>query len=491
MDVADEENAWVLDSTGTEWNRTVGGVPEDTPYVVRGHTRDPRPVLTVNFWRSGAPPITDNYFDVQWILPPVGGNQPDANSNMIWDGIDNALTVLQAAYDRGWRRIQLRYPGGYMGTTLAGTAPSPHNTTNLVSMSQWWYLPQTQRDAFEDTIGAWINSNTDVEVTLYLGRTSAEPWSPCRGNGEYYSGDGTTTYDCTGTNYSGGINDVFPQSDPKNSDFMERAYQNLQYWFDDMGVDGACFDNYSGSANTYFQAFRGSPNWDGTSYLACEAYVMDGDMSDGSLYTVSESELYPQAAYSSYLGDQDIIDYDDETVPGHLNISTPSGATNSEYLMVHQYVSYEVGGVTKTLTPDDYCIETVASYPQGGYVVGAFVNVYEGSTFAATEPNFHRMTRLIYDFDLADLDPCDQADVNGDGCVNGDDYTLLGDILTGTVVRPANPGPWSGSGPFNDGYGIYHGDINDDGVVSPADTSAWVMAYNVCSPSTCSSVSCP
>ncbi|MEM8757149.1 MAG: hypothetical protein AAGF47_05130 [Planctomycetota bacterium] len=459
----DNTGAWVLSADGTHWQSDNGcGTILQTPNVTRGFDRDPRPIMTIQFSEPSPDRRTlENPTGIYWHRERAG--------------IQLVVDTLDRMYDKGWRRIQLRYPGGQiaLAPTTPDDPPNPRHPVEvvtgipsvpggLVTMAQWWFLHQDERDAFTLAVSYWIQEHPDVEMTLYLGRTSAEPWNPCSGSWVVTLPDitdptSTDCYNCLGTEYA--------PSDPSNAEFMRRTYSNLQpFW--NIGFSGATFDNYSGSTNGFFPDFRNSPDFDGTTFLAAEAFVTDGAVPpDTTIINDVEANKYPMMAYTNFVTNPNFGQIIDPQT-GALNYPAPRGsATGDPTTEIHINIQWRNG-----INTNAWSINNIAEYPTQYYTPGGHYTAWSATL---AEPNHNLMIRKIYDFPIDSLTDCERGDVNGDGQLNIADGDLLTLIMVGAVVRPPNPGPWAATGDFNDGLGIYHGDINDDGVVDFDDWTAW------------------
>ncbi len=490
-DLPDPGEVYILNSVGTKWISTDMDTLTLTLQTPKTYTftRDPRPVVWAQLWNPGSTPAggwpTDNPTRIYW------SDTADTNGNSVADGVDAVIDQLDFLYSEGWRRIHLRLPGGRIATEQVGT---PTWEDNKMNMQQWWHLPQSLRDDFTKQIGNWVTVNTDAELGVYIGRRVNVAWNPCVSNGEVdLNGD---CYDCTDTanwidadpanpGFDWGWLGGAARADVRDRDYMENLYLNVMPWID-MGIEEIHFDNFSSTATTptawsEFQNLVTSPDWY-TYKFGAEALTTDGG-AGGTPWRDTELTIAPLSCTTNFFANQGYVN--DTSVPAGrtINVTYPNpdepaggwtGDPETELVVILFDQGSSVEKEPATWNSADYHDLAVSEYVLGTRVAGL------GMSLTADVESIQRKIQNVYDWPLVALDNCERADINGDGTVDNTDLLLILDLTSGTLSRDALPGPWQPSGAFNDGYGIYHGDINDDGVVNSSDYFAWVTAVTGC-----------
>ncbi|MHC4317427.1 MAG: hypothetical protein ACYTE6_02520 [Planctomycetota bacterium] len=380
------------------------------------------------------PPFKVGVFGGICGLPPVGLpdwwlDLDDLDGNGIVDSVDALLGKLDDAYGVGWRRMMVQLP--------AGTHPG------LMASSQWWTMPQEQRDSLTVALPAWLADHPDATLGIYVGFLINDPCLLCMAGCHNCFEDCEPGGDPCATcpECFGAASAKIPQTTA--AEHMCIVHQNVEPWIE-AGISEIWFDHAGGSDIPQWEALlrlAGNPDYAGRIKFGAEPVVVEGlgggihvPVMDavGRLGFASLRRFYENAP-----GDAppDAWTFDPATTEVHVIL-------RSDFFCVDEYSGDGdpctgcpdwCGGV-----PDPPAIDVVYDFVQRGYIPWV-----RGDMPA-------ELVRRIFDINVETL-PCPE-DLDADGDVDADDADRVALNIGMTT-----------------GATLYHGDVDFDDDVDVID----------------------
>lgn len=382
------------------------------------------------------------------------------------DQFDWLLAQLQDRYDRGYRRIVLFMPAGWV-------------VCQDFAASQWWPMAQWRRDWFEAVgsgasqgVAGWINQHPDAEVGLYMGWQIGDPCSICHKSNTAVGDCDPETYLCGNppepvtalwfrcpAPYATHVPDTTDEAD------MCTVWRNVAPWRS-IGIRRVWLDASSGAASNYSDAFRNfvyNPVfWDANPpfMFGGEAFPYDdGTIPGDQRYEVTWSEF----AYEAFVISLTWAEHPQNNGPW----CQPGNPTSA----AHQWDLRGLGGIREAAVfPIDYpplCNgNPVAGWGTGGERLDTLYEHYicKGFTLWQGGANeFSGAAERIFGF--GKIKPA--RDFDGDGSWTSADLTRF----------QTQFGLWHDENctHYQSGFMLtyYHGDVTGDGCVTWADWTAF------------------
>lgn len=432
-----------------DWDRTSRTLPSTSGVY---HVCTSGPSITC-YTPTGDPDFTPDRRPVYRISLTCGDSCRDCNddnplgqtsywADYDWDYLES---ILQGAFDAGFRRIVLYNPGG----NLPGS---------YMPQSSFFHLKDEQIEMIEDDLAGWISGAKAEDSSFTFGIVlgswqTCDPRSPCRGPGY---GGGYWDCDADGGDWDDFNITSYPTFfNPEVVDSMNMVYQNMKPWID-AGCDEFWFDNTTYAAPPDDGGYSGpnrlidlaeSPNYDGVVRVCGEAIPRDGSGEPDTNYT----EVVPwYASFDPWVADKHWLEWN-----------------HADEVFVDPETT-ELGVCFRN--PANYDIEDVASARDHGFVawvINHAINV--------------RYIQRVYDGDdnefyYALLTSGTAADFDGDGTIDCNDYSKF---AVNWIANYGNTDP---------DFAFWDGDIYNDGIVNCTDLIAFTALHDW---SGCLQVSCP